>query len=123
MFICIDALDEWQARHRVKFLNSLNEILQNSPGARIFLTGRLDTADRHLAGRAAAGSITPTKNDTVIYPRAKPNEDTIQDPIGESLEEEIIKNIPETVLEMYKTIDNSHNALSRGPQMPKYERG
>ena len=39
-FICIDALDEYPAEHRAKLLDSLNQILQNSPGARIFLTGR-----------------------------------------------------------------------------------
>ena len=117
-FICIDTLDGWQVRHRVKLLNSLNEILQNSPGARIFLTGRPDlrnAVDNYLDGRAAAGSITPTKNGIVIFPRAKPNGDTIPDAIYKSLEEDIIKNIPETVSEMYKTLDNSHNTLSRGP--------
>src|SRR5437868_5854792 len=34
-FICIDALDECVAEHRVKLLDSLNQILQNSPGTRI----------------------------------------------------------------------------------------
>ena len=31
MFICIDALDECVERHRVKLLDSLNQILQGSP--------------------------------------------------------------------------------------------
>ena len=39
-FLCIDALGECPAGHRVKLLDSLNQILQKSPGARIFLTGR-----------------------------------------------------------------------------------
>ena len=30
-FMCIDALDECVPKHRVKLLNSLNKILQNSP--------------------------------------------------------------------------------------------
>ena len=39
-FICIDALDECVAGHLVKLLDSLNQILEESPGTRIFVTGR-----------------------------------------------------------------------------------
>jgi len=39
-FICIDALDECVPEHQVKLLNSLNQILQKSPGTQIFMTGR-----------------------------------------------------------------------------------
>ena len=102
-FICIDALDECPARQRVKLLDSLNQILQESPGARIFLTGRQHIqgeVEKHLAGRAATRSITPTKHDTVAFIRAKLKEDTIPDAMDESLEEEIIRIIPETVSEM-----------------------
>ena len=102
-FICIDALDECPAGHRVKLLNSLNQILQKSPGARIFLTGRphiLGEVEKRLAGRVATRSITPTKDDIVIFLRAKLREDTIPDAMDGILEEEILKNIPETVSEM-----------------------
>jgi len=102
-FICIDALDECQPGYRVKLLDSLNQILQRSPGARIFLTGRpniRDDVEKHLAGRAATRSITPTTNDVTIFLREKLKEDIIPDAMDESLEEEIIKNIPETVSEM-----------------------
>ena len=63
-FICIDALDECPEGHRVKFLDSLSQILQKAPGARIFLTGRphiRGKVERHTAGRAAARSTTPAK--------------------------------------------------------------
>ena len=102
-FICIDALDECPARERAKLLDSLSQILQWSPGARIFLTGRphiRDEFELHLGGRAAIRSITPTKDDIVIFIRAKLKEDTIPDAMNESLEEEIIRIIPETVSEM-----------------------
>jgi len=62
-FICIDAIDEGPERHRAKLLDSLNQILQKPPGARIFLTGRphiRGEVERHLAGRAATRSVTPT---------------------------------------------------------------
>ena len=102
-FICIDALDECSPGHLVKLLGSLNQILQESPGARLFLTGRphiRGEVEKRLAGRVAARSITPTKTDISIFLRAKLKEDTIPDAMDESLEEEIIKNILETVSEM-----------------------
>ena len=102
-FICIDALDECQERHRVKLLDSLGEILQKSLSARIFLTGRphiRTEVEKHLAGRAATRSITPTKNDMVLFLRAKLDEDTMPDAMGEGFAEEIMQNIPEAVSEM-----------------------
>ena len=59
-FICIDALDECVAGHWVKLLDSLNQILQKSPGTRIFVTGRLHIRpeiERCLAGRVKSLSI------------------------------------------------------------------
>ena len=102
-FICIDALDECPPIHRVKLLDSLNQILQSSPGVRVFLTGRLHIRgeiDKLLPGSAATRAIIPSKNDIIIFLRAKLKEDTISDAMDESLEEEIIKNISETVSEM-----------------------
>ena len=102
-FICIDALDECMAEYREKLLDSLRQILLKSPGTRIFLAGRLhvrDEVERHLVGRVAAVSITPTKNDIVRFLRAKLKEDIIPDAMDRNLEADIIKNIPETVSEM-----------------------
>ena len=39
-FVCIDALDECAAVHRVKLLDSLKKILEKSPRTRIFIIGR-----------------------------------------------------------------------------------
>ena len=39
-FVCIDALGECAAAHRVKLLNSLRQILETSPSTRIFMIGR-----------------------------------------------------------------------------------
>jgi len=102
-FICIDALDECPSGHRIKLLNLLNQILQKSLGSRIFMTGRphiRDEVDRHLVGRAMSRSIAPAKDDIVVFLRAKLSEDAIPAAMDESLEEEIIQNIPETVSEM-----------------------
>jgi len=102
-FICIDAIDECQARHRVKFLDSLNQILRRSPGVRIFVTGRPGVRDevvRHLPRRAVMRSIIPTKDDIAIFLREKLREDKMPDAMDKSLGEEIITTIPETVSKM-----------------------
>jgi len=102
-FICIDALDECQEGYRLKLLDLLNQILQKSHGARLFLTGRPHIrreVEKHFAGRAETRSITPTKNDIIIFLRAKLGEDTMPDAMDDSLKEEIIRNLPGAVSEM-----------------------
>jgi len=102
-FICIDALDECPSGNGIKILLLLNQILQKSPGARIFITGRphiLGEVETHLGPRAATRSITPTKNDIITVLREKLKEDTMRGAMDEILEEEIIRTIPETVSEM-----------------------
>ena len=90
-FICIDALDECQEGHRVKLLHLLNQILQRSPGARLFLTGRQHIqreVENHFAERAATRSIAPTRNDIATFLRAKLEQDTMPDAMNESLGED-----------------------------------
>ena len=99
-FICFDALDECVAEYQGKLLRSLQQILHKSPSTRIFLAGRLhvrDEVEQRLVGRVVAVSITPTEADIIRFLRAKLREDTIPDAMDNSLEEDIIKNIPETV--------------------------
>jgi len=102
-FICIDALDECLPENREKLLNSFNQLLRKSPSARLFLAARLhirDEVEKHLAGRTVAVSITPMKDDIVRFLRAKLKEDTTPDAMDKSLEEDIIRIIPETISEM-----------------------
>ena len=102
-FICFDALDECVAEYRGKLLESLQQILHKSLTTRIFLAGRLhvrDEVEKHLAGRVVAVSIVPTKDDIIRFLRAKLREDITPEAMGDSLEEDIIKSIPETVSEL-----------------------
>ena len=102
-FICLDALDECLLGHRAKLLDSLNQILRDSPGVRLFMTGRphvLDEVEKQLRRKAATRSIKPTKNDIITFLRAKLKEDTVPDAMDEGLKEEIMKNISVTVPEM-----------------------
>jgi len=102
-FICMGALDEYPARHRVKLVDLLNHVLQEAPSTRLFLTGRphiRDEVDKHLAERAVTRSIIPAESDIITFLRAKLKEDTMPHAMNEGLEEEIIQNIPEMVSEM-----------------------
>ena len=103
-FICIDALDECVEGHRVKLLDSLNQILQKSPSTRIFMTGRphvLPEIGRRLARRVTSISISPKRDDIIGYLHSKLDEDINPDAMDSSLEADILKKIPENISEMY----------------------
>jgi len=103
-FICIDALDECAARYRVKLLHSLDEVLQRSPGTRVFVTGRPHIqaeVEKCLSGRVTTIRITPKTHDIINYLRARLDEDTMPDAMDSSLKAEILKKIPQDISEMY----------------------
>jgi len=67
-FICIDALDKCVPGHGAKLLSSLDQILQESPGTRIFVTGRPHIGPeigKRLGGRVTSLSISPKRGDIV----------------------------------------------------------
>jgi len=103
-FVCIDALDECAATHRIKLLNSLKQILETSPRTRIFIIGRPHVRaeiEKRLAGRVICVSVGPSKDDIMEYLRLRLDEDEAPDAMDESLEAEILEKIPENMSEMY----------------------
>ena len=103
IFICIDALDECAAEHRIKVLDSLHQVRQKSPGTRIFVTGRphiQDEIGRRIPGRLTTIRITPKRDDIIGYLRARLSEDTNPDAMDSSLEADILKKIPDDISEM-----------------------
>jgi len=103
-FICIDALDECAGGDRAKLLGSLKEILENSPGTRIFMTGRPHIRaeiEKYLAGRVISVSVGPTRGDIITYLRVRLGEDGIPDAMDKSLEADILNKIPESISKMY----------------------
>jgi len=102
-FICIDALDESVGAQRFKVLDSLKQILEKSPGTRIFMTGRPHIGpeiEKRLAGRAISLSVGPSNDDITTYLRARLGEDETPDAMDESLEADILEMIPENMSEM-----------------------
>ena len=103
-FVCIDALDECAAAHRVKLLNSLQQILEKSPHTRIFIIGRPHVrgeVEKRLSGRVISVSVGPSRDDIVEYLRLRLDEDETPDAMDESLEVDILEKIPEKMSEMY----------------------
>ena len=103
-FMCIDALDECSGAQRVRLLDSLKQILEKSPGTRIFATGRSyirAEVDSRLTGHVKSVSVSPARNDITRYLRIKLQKDETPDAMDEGLEAEILERIPEDVSEMY----------------------
>ena len=103
-FVCIDALDECAAAHRVKLLNSLQQILKTSPRTRIFVVGRPHVraeVEKRLAGRVISVSIGPNKYDIMEYLRLRLDEDETPDAMDESLEADILEKVPEKMSDVY----------------------
>jgi len=102
-FICIDALDECVARHRVEILDSLNQIQRVSPGTRIFVTGRPHIeaeVGKRLSGGETALRITPRKHDIISFLHRRLDRDIRPDAMDSSLKVDILKKIPADVSEM-----------------------
>jgi len=100
-FICVDALDECVERHRPEVLDSLQQVIERSPNARIFLTGRphiQGEVDRHLRG-AVVLSIKPNHDDIVGYVRMRLSKGPSLDGMDDGMEDEIIKGITENIPE------------------------
>ena len=102
-FVCIDGLDECMGVQRARVLDSLKQILQKSPGARILVTGRPHVRaemEKRLPGQMIAVSVCPTKGDIIGYLCVRLSEDEMPDAMNACLEGEILKKIPEHISEM-----------------------
>jgi len=100
-FICVDALDECVEGHRPEILDSLKQVIEKSPNARIFLTGRRHIqgeVDRHLRGTVVL-SIKPNHDDIVGYVRMRLSKGPSLDGMDDGMEDEIIKGITENIPE------------------------
>ena len=100
----MDALDECAPEHQMVVLESLRQILQGSPNARVFMTGRPQVrsqVEKRLDGAAAFISIQPTEDGVIRYLRDKLRNDTAPEIMSSALEAEIMKTIPEMNSETY----------------------
>ena len=98
VFICIDALDEFPAKHRPELWESLQQINRRCPATRLFLTGRVhirDEAQKYFPSTAEMLPISANSHDMWLYVRMRLNRDSELDAINEELEADILRIIPE----------------------------
>ena len=102
-FMCFDGLDECSGVQRARLLDSLQQILQKSPGTRIFATGRPHIraeVERRLVGHVKSASITPIRKYITEFLRIKLHEDEKLDAMDEGLEADILEKVPENASDM-----------------------
>ena len=82
----------------VKILDLLNQILEKSPGTRVFVTGRHHVQaqiEKRLTGRVISVSVSLKKEDIIRYLRSRLSEDEMPNAM-----DEILEKIPENISEM-----------------------
>jgi len=103
-YICIDALDEFLVQRRPEFLRSLQQIVRDSPGVQLFLTGRPHVGaelKRYFDDEELSMiPIKPTKEDIRRYLALKLEEDTDPDAMDSDLKNDIMRRIPDSISEM-----------------------
>ena len=106
-FICVDALDECVPEHRIVILESLGQILRESPNTRLFMTGRSQVrggVEKEFGGVATFMFIRVSEERVLRFLRERLRKDTAPTIMSSALEGDIIKSIPAISLETYVII-------------------
>ena len=104
VFICIDALDEFPAKHRPELWESLQQVVLNCPRTRLFLTGRLhirDEVQKYFPSTADMLPISSRPRDIKLYLEMKLKRDSELDAMDKELEADILRIIPKVVSGTY----------------------
>ena len=101
VYICIDALDECTPKHRRELLDSLREILRVSPGARVFLTGRLHIEQEigECFSEALRIPLSPINSDIKSYLEMRLGGDSIPNSMDNELRGDIMRIVPDKISE------------------------
>ena len=103
VFICIDALDECLPKDLPVLLESLRDIVRESPTTRIFLTGRphvKETIQRYFT-KAVAISISPCHGDIRDYVEMRLDRDEEPEALNTDLRTDIVKMILDKMSDMW----------------------
>ena len=105
VYLCVDAVDEMLPHHRLEFLRALQQILQDAPNVRLFVTGRpyiRAELDKHLTRKAYAIHIVVDQGDITRYLSQKMNDNDHQGPglMTEDLKNNIMTAMVEKASEM-----------------------
>ena len=105
-FICIDALDEFPAKHRPELWDSLQHVVRECPNTRLFITGRpyiREEVRKIFPGYPDLAPIKPTEGDIRGYIAMRLKKDSELDAMDAELEAEILRIIPDRISEAYVT--------------------
>jgi len=99
VFICIDALDECLPKHLPELLESLRDIVRESPMVRIFLTGRPYVGEdiHRYFPKAAAIPLSPKTDDIKNYLQMRLGMDLVAQAMDNTLRADIIQTILERI--------------------------
>jgi len=103
-FICIDALDEFPARHRSDLWDSLQHIVRECPNIRLFVTRRphiREEARQYFPGYPNPTSIKPTEEDILVYLTMRLKKDLEPGAMDKELAADILRLIPERISGAY----------------------
>ena len=99
VFICLDALDECLPKYVPELLESLRDIVQESPRTRIFLTGRphvREDVQRYFSA-AVVIPISPNPNDIRNYVEMRLDRDSEPEAMSNDLRVDIVRVILEKI--------------------------
>ena len=102
VFICLDALDECLPKYLPELLESLRNILRESPRTRIFLTGRPHVAEdvKRYFPKAVVVPISPNPDDIRNYVEMRLDRDTEPEAMSKDLRADIVRVIREKISDM-----------------------
>ena len=103
VFICIDALDECLPKDIPKLLESLRDIVRESPTTKIFLTGRPHVGDaiHRYFTKAVTIPISPNEGDIRNYVETRLDNDEVPEAMDNRLRAEIVRIIVDKMSNMY----------------------
>ena len=102
VFVCLDALDEFLPKHLPELLESLRDIVRESPRTRIFLTGRphvKEAIQRYLT-KAVVIPINPNQDDIKNYVEMRLDKDDEPEAMNKDLRKDIVTTILEKMSDM-----------------------
>ena len=102
VFICLDALDECLNKHLPELLESLRNILQESPKTRLFLTGRPHIAEdvKRYFPKGVVIPVSPNPADIRHYVEMRLDRDTEPEAMSDELRVAIVRVILEKIADM-----------------------
>ena len=102
VFVCLDALDECLPKYFPELLESLRDIVRDSPETRIFLTGRphiREDVQRYFS-KAVVIPISPNTDDIRNYVEMRLDRDTEPEAMSNDLRVDIVRVISEKISDM-----------------------